>query len=152
MEATMTKKKYNDDIGDILSGDRKPPALPPPEETLKIRERTQKTSDWGAPDHKLPPPAMTGETEIRHRSPGKGKEGLDHDEKWDMARVCQEIKGVMSHEEAARVAFKLDEKAAEYRRRIEEDRRKRLGNKYSDNWTTRHIQRMEYLAKQMRGI
>lgn len=147
-------KKRKDDISKILEGEKEPPAPPPKEEQLKIKEgdnyasRKVGMSYWGKPEQKVPAPAMTGEEEVRHRSGGKGSAGLSQEEKIDVSRVCGAIRHAVGSEEAGRIAFEVGEYAKNERKRLEDLRKKHPGRRF---YTGMKPEAIEYIAKQLRS-
>lgn len=147
-------KKRKDDIARILEGEKEPPAPPPKEEQLKIKEGDNYATKegmryWGKPEQKVPAPAMTGEEEVRHRSGGKGGAGLSQEEKMDVARVCRIIRSAVGSEEAGRIGFAVQEYAEAERKRLEELRKKYTGKRY---YVSAKPEAIEYIAKRLRSV
>lgn len=137
-------KRYKDGIDDLMD----------PNKPLNIRESENYSekvglSYIGKPKEKVPPPALSGEEPVRHRSPSKGNRGLDYDTKIELMDTSHILKASLGPEESMRIAFMVDEWATTEEKRLEE-LRKRYGNRLylgRDN-----VERARHLAKKLRSV
>lgn len=160
----MAKKKYGDDIGKILEGDKESPQAPPPEEYEAVLKETDNYAKWSSGSSKVGPPGKKrtsspaiDEREVRHRSAGKGKLGIPEREKSNINQFVRELRYVLDPHECQELARKYIEWGAAAQKKLDKHRKDcenrasypfdhLIAQRYGDP-----AERANYIAKELRS-
>ncbi|MDP9437504.1 MAG: hypothetical protein M3P49_01955 [Actinomycetota bacterium] len=86
-----------------------------------------------------------GEAEVRHRSAGRGRQGLKPDEKISADAVARELRGVLSDPERQELSHRLVEKSEELMLHP-------YSNEYLRRWAKKRRDLMTLVAKELRSL